>query len=129
VKQSDRFEWAAHAEAIVADIFGTSNVSRPLDDDICFDFERSVGGFKESIRVRKKFADFGPAFVYTKARQQNSANGNAEGGQPYQLEAEAVFYDADFEVVRCLLKQGDSYVVRAWHADLHSQNIRPAERR
>jgi hypothetical protein len=29
VKQSDQFEWAAHAEAIIADIFGTSNVSQP----------------------------------------------------------------------------------------------------
>jgi hypothetical protein len=116
VKQPDRFEWAAHAEAIVADIFGTSNISRPPDDDTWYDFEHSVGATKELIRVRKKFTD--AAFVYTKARHQNSANettprsnGNTNSGQPYQLEAEAVFYCPDFDVVRCVLKQGDSYVV------------------
>src|SRR5262245_23122906 len=104
---------AIPSQALVADIFGTSNVSQPPDDaDIWYDFERNIGGIKELIRVRKKLADLDTAFVYTKARQQNSVNevtprldGNTKDSQSYRLETEAIFSCSDFEAVRCLLKQ------------------------
>src|SRR5262249_810556 len=84
----------------------------PPDDDIWYDFEHNVGATKELIRVRKKNTDRDTAFVYTKARQQNSPNEASPrlNGQFY-LEAEAVFYDSDFDVVRYVLNQGDDYVV------------------
>src|SRR5262245_7007166 len=138
----DKFDWAAHAEAVAADIFGTSNaeMSRPPEDvrfgnqgsvsvnlmtGQFYDFENERGGgIKELIRVYKGIDDRDAAIAYAEECQQNfengGKNGNPKADQPYQHEVEATYSYHDpsgqvaFEVVRFVFKRVDgSYVIDA----------------
>jgi hypothetical protein len=91
--KQDRFDWAAHTEAVAADIFGACNeeMSRPPDDvRFCnhgsisinyttgqfYDFENERGGgIKELIRVYKEIDDRDEAIAYAEECQQNFENG------------------------------------------------------
>src|SRR5262245_61490695 len=128
---SDEFDWAAHAEAVAADIFGEPNaeMSRPPENvrfgnhgsvsvncvtGQWFDFERG-SGIKELIRIYKGIDDRDAAIAYAEECQQNfengGKNGNPKADQPYQrkLEATYSYHDASgqvaFEVVRFVFKQ------------------------
>ena len=112
----DQFDWAAHTEAVVADIFGEPNekMSRPPDDvrfgnhgsvsinyttGQWYDFEnKRGGGIKELIRVYKEIDDRDAAIAYAEECQQNfengekpRPNGNAKAGQHHQREVEATY--------------------------------------
>ena len=87
------FDWAAHTEAVAADIFGEPNaeMSRPPDDvrfgnhgsvsvnyttGQWYDFENERGGgIKELIRVYKEIDDRDAAIAYAEECQQNFENG------------------------------------------------------
>ena len=87
------FDWAAHTEAVAADIFGESNeeMSRAPDDvrfgnhgsvsvnymtGQWYDFENERGGgIKELIRVYKEIDDRDAAIAYAEECQQNFENG------------------------------------------------------
>ena len=121
----DEFDWAAHAEAVVADIFGEPNaeMSRPPEDvrfgnhgsvsvncvtGQLFDFENERGGgIKELIRIYKAIDDCDAAIAYAEECQQNfengekpRQNGKPEAGQHYQREREATYsyHDASGQV-------------------------------
>jgi Protein of unknown function (DUF3987) len=135
----DQFDWAAHTEAVAADIFGEPNaeMSRPPNDvRFCnhgsvsvnyttgqwYDFENERGGgIKELIRVYKEIDDRDVAIAYAEECQQKfengGKNGNPKADQPYQREVEATYSYHDacgqvaFEVVRFVFKQvGGDYV-------------------
>src|SRR5262245_16201514 len=114
--RSDEFDWAAHTEAVAADIFGEPNaeMSRPPENvrfgnhgsvsvnyttGQWYDFEnKRGGGIKELIRVYKEIDDRGAAIAYAEECQQNfenggkpRPNGNPEPGQRYQREVEATY--------------------------------------
>jgi hypothetical protein len=114
------FDWAAHTEAVIADIFGEPNekMSRPPDDvrfgnhgsvsinyttGQWYDFEnKRGGGIKEVIRVYKEIDDRDAAIAYAEECQQNfengekpRPNGNPEAGQHYRREAEAAYSYCD----------------------------------
>src|SRR5262245_42190010 len=114
--RSDEFDWAAHTEAVAADIFGEPNaeMSRPPENvrfgnhgsvsvnyttGQWYDFEnKRGGGIKELIRVYKEIDDRGAAIAYAEECQQNfenggkpRPNGNPEPGQGYQREVEATY--------------------------------------
>jgi Protein of unknown function (DUF3987) len=122
---SSQFDWAAHAEAVVADIFGEPNaeMSRPPDDvrfgnhgsvsvnyttGQWYDFENERGGgIKKLIHVYKEINDRDAAIVYAEECQQNfengaepRPNGNAGSGQHHQHEVEATYsyHDASGQV-------------------------------
>jgi hypothetical protein len=141
--RSDEFDWAAHTEAVAADIFGEPNaeMSRPPEDvrfgnhgsvsvnyttGEWYDFEnKRGGGIKELIRVYKEIDDRDAAIAYAEECQQSCENGqkprpNGGGGRHHaEREKEAVYqyHDASgqlvFEVVRYALKQGENYVTNA----------------
>ena len=115
-----KFDWAAHTEAVVADIFGEPNeeMSRPPDDvrfgnhgsvsvnyttGQWYDFENERGGgIKELIRVYKEIDDRDAAIAYAEECQQNfengekpRPNGNAKAGQHHQREVEATYSYCD----------------------------------
>ena len=95
----DGFDWAAHTEAVSADVFGPCNeqMSRPPEDvrfgnkgsvsvdyttGRWYDFENQRGGgVKELIRVYKEIKNRDEAIAYAKqclnGRETASANGNA----------------------------------------------------
>jgi hypothetical protein len=112
----DQFDWAAHTEAVAADIFGEPNaeMSRPPEDvrygnhgsvsinfttGIWYDHENERGGgIKELIRVYKEIDDRDAAIAYAEECQQNFENGakplpkgNSKGRQNSQLELEAIY--------------------------------------
>jgi Protein of unknown function (DUF3987) len=137
------FDWAAHTEAVAADIFGEPNaeMSRPPDDvRFCthgsvtvnyttgqwYDFENERGGgIKELIHLYKGIDDRDAAIAYAEECQQNFANGgkrrsNGKDNEPYQQVVEATYPYCDtsgqvaFEVVRFVFKRVDgSYVTDA----------------
>src|SRR5262245_42140044 len=90
--RSDEFDWAAHTEAVAADIFGEPNaeMSRPPEDvrfgnhgsvsvnyttGEWYDFEnKRGGGIKELIRVYKGLDDRDAAIACAKTCQQNFEN-------------------------------------------------------
>jgi hypothetical protein len=121
----DEFDWAAHTEAVVVDIFGEPNaeMSRPPEDvrfgnhgsvsvnyttGQWFDFENERGGgIKELIRIYKAIDDCDAAIAYAEECQQNfengekpRQNGKPEAGQHYQREREATYsyHDASGQV-------------------------------
>ena len=123
--RNGQFDWAAHTEAVVADIFGEPNekMSRPPDDvrfgnhgsvsinyttGQWYDFENERGGgIKELIRVYKEIDDRDAAIAYAEECQQNlendekpRPNGNAKAGQHHQREVEATYsyHDASGQV-------------------------------
>ena len=110
------FDWAAHTEAVAADVFGEPNaeMSRPPDDvrfgnhgsvsvnyttGQWYDFENERGGgIKELIRVYKEIDDRDAAIAYAEECQQNFENGGEaaperqwKAGQPHQQEVEATY--------------------------------------
>ena len=139
----DEFDWAAHTEAVAADIFGEPNaeMSRPPDDvrfgnhgsvsvnymtGQWFDFENERGGgIKELIHLYKGIDDRDAAIAYAEECQQNFENGgkrrsNGKDDEPYQQVVEATYPYCDtsgqvaFEVVRFVFKRVDgSYVTDA----------------
>ena len=133
----DGFDWAAHTEAVAADIFGACNEqrSRPPEDvrfgnkgsvsvnyteGKWYDFEnKRGGGIKELIRVYKGIEGRDEAIAYAKEclngekpseQQRAHAKGN-ENGQQREHEATYIYHDADgqvaFEVVRSAFKETD----------------------
>jgi hypothetical protein len=138
-----KFDWAAHTEAVAADIFGEPNeeMSRPPDDvRFCthgsvtvnyttgqwYDFENERGGgIKELIHLYKGIDDRDAAIAYAEECQQNFENGgkrrsNGKDDEPYQQVVEATYPYCDtsgqvaFEVVRFVFKRVDgSYVTDA----------------
>ena len=117
---NSQFDWAAHTEAVVANIFGEPNeeMSRPPDDvrfgnhgsvsvnyttGQWYDFENERGGgIKELIRVYKEIDDRDAAIAYAEECQQNFENGekprpsgNAKAGQHHQREVEATYSYCD----------------------------------
>ena len=137
------FDWAAHTEAVAADVFGEPNaeMSRPPDDvRFCthgsvtvnyttgqwYDFENERGGgIKELIHLYKGIDDRDAAIAYAEECQQNFENGgkrrsNGKDDEPYQQVVEATYPYCDtsgqvaFEVVRFVFKRIDgSYVTDA----------------
>jgi len=134
------FDWAAHTEAVAADIFGEPNaeMSRPPDDvRFCnhgsvsvnyttgewYDFESERGGgIKELIRIYKGIDDRDAATAYAEECLQNFENGakprpTGKDDEPYQQVVEATYPYCDtsgqvaFEVVRFVFKRpGGDYV-------------------
>src|SRR5262245_50212465 len=112
-RRTDEFDWAAHTEAVAADIFGEPNaeMSRPPEDirfgnhgsvsvncvtGQWYDFENDRGGgIKELIRVYKEIDDRDAAIAYAEECQHNfengGKNGNPKADQPYQREVEATY--------------------------------------
>ncbi len=118
--RNGQFDWAAHTEAVVADIFGEPNerMSRPPDDvrfgnrgsvsinyttGQWYDFEnKRGGGIKELIRVHKEIDDRDAAIAYAEECRQNlendekpRSNGIVITGQRHQREVEATYSYCD----------------------------------
>jgi hypothetical protein len=116
--ETGQFDWAAHIEAVVADIFGACNeeMSREPEDvrfgnhgsvsvnyttGIWYDHENERGGgVKELIRVYKEIDDYNEAINYAEECQQNFENGGrpssssdrkSKGNGSYQRVVEATY--------------------------------------
>src|SRR5262245_33878906 len=109
----DEFDWAAHAEAVAADIFGECNaeMSRPPEDvrfgnqgsvsvnfttGQFYDFENERGGgIRKLIHLYKGIDDRDAAITYAEECRRNFENGTSRnsngGGQPQEREIEVTY--------------------------------------
>jgi hypothetical protein len=135
---ADQFDWAAHIEAVAADIFGSCNteMSREPEDvrfgnrgSVSVNYETGIwydheekrgGGVRDLIREYKKLEDRDAAIAYAEECQRHFENGGKAkngGDSPYIKEVESVYtyHDAAgviaFEVVRFVFKlPGGGYI-------------------
>jgi hypothetical protein len=136
---ADQFDWAAHIEAVAANIFGSCNteMSREPEDvrfgghgSVSINYETGIwydhegkrgGGVRDLIRDYKKIEDRDAAIAYAEECQRHFENGGRPkkngGSSQYHEELEAIYLYRDasgnlaFEVVRFVFRlPGGGYV-------------------